>query len=106
MEEFDIRKELHVGMIVHYVMPASLECRPAVVVRIWKINKLGGGTETQDTGLCQLQVFTDELNDNQPGIMWATSVLYMPDLIDGKYHERSYHLMSSDVWGSTVGCES
>jgi hypothetical protein len=65
------------GRIVHYVMDRGRnqgEHRPAIVVRVWRVNG-----EAQANGLCQLQVFTDGLNDGgdlSSGLFWSTSVEY------------------------------
>lgn len=57
------------GRIVHFTMPNGNH-RPAIVVKVW----------SKETGLVNLQVFTDGLNDaplhtnDAPGLMWATSI--------------------------------
>lgn len=57
------------GRIVHFVMPNG-DHRPAIVVKVWN----------KESGLVNLQVFTDGLNDSpihsdeSPGLMWATSI--------------------------------
>lgn len=58
-----------VGRIVHFVMPSG-EHRPAVIVKVWNVwNK--------ETGLVNLQVFTDGANDKmEHGTNWETSVEY------------------------------
>jgi len=59
------------GRIVHVVMYDVSEHRPAVIVRVWN----------QETGCCNLQVFTDGSNDgidHKSGIFWATSYIYDP----------------------------
>jgi len=71
--------EVFVGQIVHYVLPDGPsigECRPAVVVKVW-------GT----TSVVNLQIFTDRLNDDQDFcVVWQTSVLYVPEKLDGGWH--------------------
>lgn len=57
-----------VGRIVHYALDSGRNAghiRPAIVVREW------GG----DHPSVQLQVFTDDSNDEMPGVLWKTSVL-------------------------------
>jgi hypothetical protein len=63
---------LIVGAIVHFVLDQGRnkgEHRPAIVVRVWD----------KDTGSVQLQVFTDDSNDDLPGVVWRTSVMPDPD---------------------------
>lgn len=83
------------GRIVHYVLEdgrSKGQHRPAIVVRDWK----------QENGLCQLQVFTDGLNDgfesghylHEPGaaftlpqnVIWRTSVHYDENKEPGTWH--------------------
>ena len=63
------------GRIVHYVLNEGFNIgqhRPAIVVRVWQT--LPG--ENFMNGNCQLQVFTDEMNDGLPGVLLKTSVLF------------------------------
>ncbi len=80
---------LAVGRIVHYVLESGRgegDHRPAIVVRDWKA----------ENGLCQLQVFTDGLNDRfladihapgeSPNVIWRTSVHYSEEKESGTWH--------------------
>lgn len=60
--------QLTEGRIVHYTLPDGPNAgahRPAIVVRVWD----------KQHGTCNLQVFTDEINDgfSQP-VTWRTSI--------------------------------
>ncbi len=60
--------------IVLYVLPdgpSQGQTRPAMVVRVWRTNG-----KPQPSGVCQLQVFTDESNDGLTAVEWRTSVLF------------------------------
>lgn len=61
------------GRIVHYVMNEGRskgQHRPAIVVRVWS-----DYADDQGRPLIQLQVFTDQTNDDyQTGTIWRTSV--------------------------------
>lgn len=68
-------KGLIPGRIVHAIIPlqAGTIERPAIVVKVWN----------QDTGCCNLQAFTDGLNDKavgdeaaKTGTLWCTSYVY------------------------------
>jgi hypothetical protein len=68
------------GRIVHYVL-GSGEHRPAIVVRVWRLNTIEGGVVPPQNGCSNLQVFTDsdaegKYNDRLPPVMWATSALF------------------------------
>jgi hypothetical protein len=55
-----------IGRIVHYCLesgPKEGEYRPAIIVKVW--------SET----CVNLQVFTDNDNDNLPNAYWVTSAL-------------------------------
>ncbi len=75
------------GRIVHYVLPdgrSKGECRPAIVVRVWR-----NGSYPPENGLCQLQVFTDGSNDGddyQGGIVWRTSIIHSHENGPGTWH--------------------
>jgi len=72
------------GRIVHYVLSEGRnkgEHRPAIVVRVWRLDGA-----PPDNGCCQLQVFTDESNDELPAVMWVTSCVY-----DAEAAGRSWH---------------
>lgn len=63
-----------VGRIVHFVLNQGRnvgEHRPAIIVRVWDAMPHPGSA-------VQLQVFTDQGNDDLPGTFWATSVTQDP----------------------------
>lgn len=60
--------------MVHYVLDLGTNRgthRPAVVVRVWRVNG-----KPQESGLCNLQVFTDGNNDGLNSVEWKTSVVF------------------------------
>ena len=74
-----------VGRSVHYVLatPEGEEpvIRPAIIVRVWN----------DETGMCNLQVFTDGTNDQRhgtdgSGTLWATSREYSEEYRVGTWH--------------------
>lgn len=75
------------GRIVHYVLPdgrSEGEHRPAIVVKVWRVDG-----KPQENGCCQLQVFSDGVNDGArytDGIVWATSVVHSAELKLGTWH--------------------
>lgn len=76
------------GRIVHYVMPdgrSAAECRPGLVVKVWR----DGNGSPPGNGVCNLQVFTDGMNDGPAyitGIAWKTSVVYSAEGAPGTWH--------------------
>jgi hypothetical protein len=74
------------GRIVHYVIEdgrSKGEHRPAIVVRVWR----NGYQDGQGVPLIQLQVFTDQTNDDfQTGTVWRTSVHYDAAATPGTWH--------------------
>jgi hypothetical protein len=77
------------GRIVHYVLDQGRNIgqhRPAIVVRVWYVEHEGGIKSAPVNGLCQLQVFTDESNDDLPAVMWVTSCVF-----DESAAPRSWH---------------
>ena len=81
------------GRIVHYVLdqgPSKGEHRPAVVVKVWRVQEQGGEIRPPWNGCCNLQVLTDgdggNGNDGLPRLLWQTSVLYDPDGAPGTWH--------------------
>jgi len=78
------------GRIVHFVLDEGRhkgEHRPAIVVKVWRVYKEDGSHKPPENGICQLQVFTDEVNDELPAVVWKTSVLNDED---GK-QPRTWH---------------
>jgi hypothetical protein len=60
-----------IGRSVHYVLnagPSAGQHRAAIIVRVWD-------PVPSERSAVQLQVFTDGLNDEEPNIIWRTSVL-------------------------------
>ena len=82
------------GRIVHYVLNEGRdkgEHRPAVVVRVWRVNTVEGGVKTPENGCSNLQVFTDsdadgKYNDELSPVLWKTSVLYDESGAPGTWH--------------------
>lgn len=76
------------GRVVHYVLPdgrSKGESRPGFVVKVWR----GADGAAPANGVCNLQVFTDGLNDGdgyREGIAWKTSVLFDADGKPGTWH--------------------
>ena len=69
-----------VGTLVHYVLEEGRnvgEDRPAIIVRLWT---------DQEPFTAQLQVFTDERNDDLPGVVWKTSRCHSHKHELGTYH--------------------
>ena len=69
-------QQASLGEMVHYILPKGRskgQPRPAVVVRVWPDYK------------CNLQVFTDDSNDDLPAIFWATRVEYSDDKVPGTW---------------------
>lgn len=71
-----------VGTIVHYVMEEGRnagEDRPAIIVRLWT---------DQEPFTAQLQVFTDDMNDDFPSkpVIWKTSRCHSHKHELGTYH--------------------
>lgn len=70
------------GRIVHFVLPDGPhagEHRPAIVVKVWRVNNEDGSQRPPDNGCCNLQVFMDGTNDGalpHSFTAWATSVLF------------------------------
>lgn len=74
------------GRIVHYVLEngnSKGQHRPAIVVKIWRILP---DNKVPENGCCQLQVFTDDLNDGLPAVMWKTSVTFDEAGALGSWH--------------------
>jgi len=73
------------GRIVHYVLPDGPhagEHRPAIVVKVWRLNNADGTQRPPDNGYSNLVVFVDGTNDGpQFGgcIHWVTSVEFSAD---------------------------
>ena len=72
------------GRIVHYVLPDGPhagEHRPAIVVKVWRLNNADGTQRPPDNGYSNLIVFVDGTNDylDYSGAVWATSVVYSED---------------------------
>lgn len=80
------------GRIVHYVLNEGRdksEHRPAIVVRVWRVNTIEGKAIPPENGCCQLQVFTDsdgKYNDELPPVMWKTSVTFDESGTPGTWH--------------------
>lgn len=70
------------GRIVHFVMddgPHEGEHRAAIVARVWE----------KDSGLVNLQVFTDGANDGEEyasGVAWKGSRLHSENKEPGTWH--------------------
>ncbi len=70
------------GRIVHFVLPDGPnagEHRPAVVVRVWRLNNADVAQRPPDSGNSNLVVFMDGRNDGDQFagcIRWETSVVY------------------------------
>lgn len=73
------------GRIVHFVLdagPHAGEHRPAIVVKVWRLDYGDGTQRPPDNGCCNLKVFLDGSNDDPTGRThphwqeWQTSVLF------------------------------
>lgn len=74
------------GRIVHYVLNEGIskgQHRPAIVVRVWRTLP---DNKPQDNGVCQLQVFTDAVNDTLDPVMWKTSIVHDASGKPGTWH--------------------
>lgn len=77
LREEEKMEGLAIGRIVHYVLDDQGTVRPAIIVRIWD----------QETGNCNLQVFTDGTNDQTgSSLVWRTSILYSEEPKAGTWH--------------------
>lgn len=79
------------GKIVHFVMPNG-QHRPAIIVKVWD----------WFTGCCNLQVFTDGMNDDENtylGLVWKSAVLF--DNVQKK--ANTWHWMEQTT--TPVNCE-
>lgn len=80
------------GRTVHYVLPDGPnagEHRPAIVVKVWRLEDAAGTKHPPDNGYSNLVVFVDGTNDGvQFGgcILWATSVVYSEEPIPRTWH--------------------
>ena len=77
------------GRIVHFVLDVGRwqgEHRPAIVVKAFRTAGEENIQSTFEDGRCQLQVFTDGINDDLPSVMWRTSVLYDENAAEGTWH--------------------
>jgi hypothetical protein len=79
-----------VGRIVHYVLPhgrSAGQHRPAIIVRVWGEDQVAVGALPESAlGTVQLQVFTDQDNDEMPQVLWATSAMHNEERLFGTWH--------------------
>ena len=78
------------GRIVHFVL-GSGECRPAIVVKVWRVTGPGNIQDPPENGCCNLQVFCDcdpleQWNDKLPPVMWETNIVYSEEPTPGTWH--------------------
>jgi len=73
--------ELTEGRIVHFVLESG-ECRPAIVVKVWRVTGPGNIQDPPENGCCNLQVFCDSDALGQ----WMTSVVYSEEPTPGTWH--------------------